>query len=794
MKRLFKALILMGILFPVQVFALGLGELETQSALNQPFKAELQILRASPAELKGLQVKLASHDDYARIGLERLPILNALSFKLIKKSGLHYIRITSRRPISEPYLNFLIEVNWSKGRMLREFTVLLDPPELLGAGAPELSTPEAQAPEAQVKEPEAADSTAKAPTPVATVASPKRQETSIVYGPVKQNEQLWNIASEIKANRDATVPQVMMALLRNNPQAFIRDNVNNLKRGHVLRIENPQDIYAMDAEEASEAFSQQYQLWRDYKQSRAEAAAKAEAARVRREQKPAQTPTKTSSDSTEGVLTLERPRSQEPVSGHLESSQPGSGKQTEQIGKLREQLAAAEESAELSHKRNEDMHERLMAMEEQIASLQRLMELKSDELVALQETQREEPQLIADAEKEDASSSEPEPSSSMLSELQKNPQLMGLLGGTVLLLLTMFWVIARKRRSAANGYRFESNTSTHSMYEEPDYGVSAPRKIEEDPLTQADIFVAYGNLDAAINLMSSAVEKNPENSEYQTKLNDLAAMLDKRDGVIAAPESASNVLIPEQELIEEESLLTSDDLAAFQQELENNETTDIPKIDLSEAKLSLLDDTDRFEALLTLDENDQQTEPTAEPIAEKTDFDLGELDEELQQLTTETDVESKSNDSVIEFDLNELDDISELANPETDTLDEEIDTSIENELDRELDEIEVDVDIDDLQELEQIEASVNDALDNELDQISLDTELPDEPDDSGFIEIGDNEPDLLNSVDEVGTKLDLARAYIDMGDPEGARSILDEVLLEGNENQIAQAHELLDQI
>ena len=765
MRRLFKVLILMGILFPLQVFALGLGELQTQSALNQPFKAELQLLRVSPSELKGLKVKLASEEDYSRIGLERLPILNTLSFKIVQKGSAHYIRITSTRRISEPYLNFLVEVNWSRGRLLREFTVLLDPPELLGSGAPDLTTPETQAPKgdapaAQTEEPEELisrpDDSAVSDVQASSVST---AEASIVYGPVERNEQLWNIAEKIRGNRDATVPQIMMALLRNNPEAFTRENVNNLKRGYVLRIENPQDIYEMDVQEASVAFKRQYQLWQDYKQSLAESAsAKAEASRQASEQKAAQTSETVSPETTDGVLTLERPQSKEPVAGHLESSQPGSGKQNEQIGRLRDELAAAEQSAELSYKRNEEMHERLKAMEDQIASLQRLMQIKSDELVALQETQKESPVAATAPLNEQDTSSIQQQFRSVLSELQKNPQLMGLVGGTILLLLTMFWVIARKRRAAGESdYRFNSeHTNSTFIDRDADYGVSAPRTIEEDPLTQADIFVAYGNLDAAVNLMSSAVEKNPENSEYHQKLDDLASMLAKRDGKIEPPVSATDVVIPEEEELHD-SLLTSEDLAAFQHEFENTEKQDVPVIDLSEARLSLVDDADRFEALLTVDEAEQISEPTAESI----EFDLGDLDDELEQLTLNAEAESSSDGSVLEFDLDELNDVSEL--PDVDAT------------------------------LDDIESSIDISLDHALDEITLDTELP-EVDDDGLIEIGDHEPDLLNSVDEVGTKLDLARAYIDMGDPEGARSILDEVLLEGNENQVAQAHELLDQI
>ena len=775
----------MGFFAPLQVFALGLGELQTQSALNQPFVAELQVLRASPAELKELKVSLASDEDYARIGLERLPILNSLRFKLIKKGSTHYIRISSQQAISEPYLNFLIEVNWSRGRLLREFTVLLDPPELLGSGAPELTSPRAESTPQPIS--------SRSPVPSAPTEATEASDNGIIYGPVVENEKLWNIAREMRGNRDVTIPQIMMALLRNNPEAFYRNNVNNLKQGYVLRIENPQDIYAMDADEARIAFKRQYQLWQDYKQQRAESAAKIDQRNEQaRSKKPGQI-AKAPVDANEGVLTLERPQGKERIAGHLESSQPGQGKESEQLGKLRADLAAAEKDAELSQKRNEEMHARLLAMEDQIASLQRLMQIKSDELVALQQNKGlESPAMVVPSQSEDEASGAQKLKDrlhTVLTELQKNPQLMGIVGGITLLLLSMFWVIARRRRTEREGdYRFSSERSTAAMddYEEPDYGVSAARSIEEDPLTQADIFVAYGNLDAAVNLMSSAVDKHPQNIEYQNKLDHLAMMLSRRDSAESNAEPIMDTPVAETELpIEEESLLTSDDLAAFQHEFENTQSSeqlsteaDFAVETSSRSEMSMLDEMDSisvtetdsvseaepFKDLGQIEEKASDVnmaEAVSAPPAEEIEFDLGNLDDELQLLANDSAMESSSDEAVVEFDLDELNEMSDLLDAED--------------------------------SVEEKPFSITDTVDDTLAQTVTET-VVDSADDDGLFEIGDHEPDMLNDVDEVGTKLDLARAYIDMGDPEGARDILDEVLLEGNSDQISQAHELLDQI
>ncbi len=122
-------LVLLALVMPTVTSALGLGKLELQSALNQPFKARIILISATADELDSLKISLANQEAFDRVGIKRLFLLTHLRFTIQEsEKGPDYIQIRSNESIREPFLNFLLEVNWSQGRLYREYTVLLDPP------------------------------------------------------------------------------------------------------------------------------------------------------------------------------------------------------------------------------------------------------------------------------------------------------------------------------------------------------------------------------------------------------------------------------------------------------------------------------------------------------------------------------------------------------------------------------------------------------------------------------------------------------------------------------------------
>lgn len=147
MRKLATAVAVSLALASTGVKALGLGEIEMHSALNQPLDAEILLNSVGPGELDGLLVQLASREAFDRAGIERAQALGDLRFSVDKKSdGTPFIKIGSRSPVVEPFLNFLLEVDWQKGRMIREYTILLDPPVFMNQEAVS-SGADAQAPE-----------------------------------------------------------------------------------------------------------------------------------------------------------------------------------------------------------------------------------------------------------------------------------------------------------------------------------------------------------------------------------------------------------------------------------------------------------------------------------------------------------------------------------------------------------------------------------------------------------------------------------------------------------------------
>ena len=134
----------LAVFLPGWVHALGLGDIELHSYLNQPLDADIEILSSVPGETDGLKVGLASADEFERAGLEFTQALRGLKFEVMTKSnGKQFIKISSQNNYREPFLSILLEVNWARGRILREYSVLVDPPNLVEATPSAVQAPAA---------------------------------------------------------------------------------------------------------------------------------------------------------------------------------------------------------------------------------------------------------------------------------------------------------------------------------------------------------------------------------------------------------------------------------------------------------------------------------------------------------------------------------------------------------------------------------------------------------------------------------------------------------------------------
>jgi pilus assembly protein FimV len=251
--------------------ALGLGPVQVKSRLNQPLDAEIPVIEGSAAEAAGLLVNLAGDDDFARVGLDRSRLHVPLEFTVVKGAHGTVIKVTSKEPVRDSYLDFLVEANWPKGRLLREYTVLLDPPLSAPVHGVASSSSAAQStarattralPE-QRRSPVVASSAQAASRRTSSAPARTNSVKEGEYGPVEAGDTLSAIAGTARANEQVSLNKMMLAMLKANPNAFFKDNINALKRGAVLRIPSASEINAVGSEsEAAAQVRSQIEDWR----------------------------------------------------------------------------------------------------------------------------------------------------------------------------------------------------------------------------------------------------------------------------------------------------------------------------------------------------------------------------------------------------------------------------------------------------------------------------------------------------------------------------------------------------
>ncbi|HEY4367248.1 MAG TPA: FimV/HubP family polar landmark protein [Steroidobacteraceae bacterium] len=275
MRRHLPRLLLTGaLLSPATLYALGLGEIHLNSALNQPFDAEIELIAPTREELAELKVGLASNELFTRYGLDRPAFLSNFEFLVSRnREGQVSIKVTSNRSVTEPFVTLLVEASWGRGRLLREYTVLLDPPVFMpsqpGTAAP-VTAPQSGArnegriERAPTPQPEPAQ-TRPVPAPQSVTEEPTASKAvpAAVGGTynVERNDTLWRIASSVQPGAPRrVVNQTMIALFRANPQAF-GGNINRLLAGSVLRIPDLSDISSISTTEAAAEVARQQEAW-----------------------------------------------------------------------------------------------------------------------------------------------------------------------------------------------------------------------------------------------------------------------------------------------------------------------------------------------------------------------------------------------------------------------------------------------------------------------------------------------------------------------------------------------------
>ncbi|MFQ5469450.1 MAG: FimV/HubP family polar landmark protein [Gammaproteobacteria bacterium] len=565
LHSLARALVAISLLIPVNSFGLGLGEIELSSALNQPFDAKIGLSATELIDPQDIKVNMASGEDFQKAGIEPLTFLGDIQFEVVAATPGQspFIRLTSTQPAKEPFLDFIVEVNWPKGRLLREYTVLLDPPVFIDEAPSPVSSPVLEKeeenfaspmdqPEPVPAEPNAADQDLHSAT--TTVDS----LGAIEYGPVAVTDTLWKIAQRVKPDNSVSVNQVMMALLKNNPQAFYAKNINGLKAGYVLRIDDPALISEMSHSEAVREAIRQNEQWLDGRQLLARSASKSPLGVQSDSSASADVVSTGETSATEAKLKLLT------TDGGATGSASGDafGEAKNEIDRIRQELALALESSEVSRQENVELRERLASLEEQLSAMQRLITLKDDSLAAMQGRVAEQTEPAEAIDSQEIGGIEADPADvsvdnesnqnqpvapppmvppvsqsddSLLTGLMMDPMLLVVVVSVVVLLGGLLWLIRRRQLAAAGFDEGLHAAEAETEVEEATSSLSNLDKIEQfasdsaveniqadvdemDTLAEADVYLAYRRFDKAEELLKQAIDNEPQRLDLQLKL------------------------------------------------------------------------------------------------------------------------------------------------------------------------------------------------------------------------------------------------------------------------------------
>lgn len=864
--------------------ALGLGELTLKSTLNQPLVAEIELLDVKDLTSAEVVPSLASPEDFAKAGVDRQAFLNDLTFTpVLNASGKSILRVTSSKPLSEPMVKFLVQVMWPNGRLLRDYSVLLDPSKF---------------------SPQTADAAAQ-PAPAQTVTAPVTGATKPSQHTTTPRDTLWEIAA--KARNGGSIQQTMLAIQALNPDAFIDGNINRLKTGQVLRLPDQVQSTNLPQPKAIAEVAAQNTAWRQGRRYVAKPGTGQQQLDATKRARGEDASSQAATDKL-SLVSADTGKGGKGAAGDAKA--------------LSNKLAVTQESLDTTRRDNAELKSRMSDLQSQLDKLQRLIELKNNQLAKLQAeggadapaTAPTAPAMSAElaanpaatpadaapapapetAAPEAVPAPAVEPASATsddqkFNELLTNPILLGLVGGGAVVLLLLLLLLARRRKAQqeaekhlrmARALEEEQEFSVDQDLPESSFeGLEVPppsvklataptpaptpapviapvvvtppiaaplvspaaerSERSDDVLAQAQSHIAGGRLNQAAALLEDAIKQEPQRSDLRLKLMEVYGQQGDRDAFVAqerqlvangdnfARVEELKSRFPAMAVVAASGLAA----AAIAAELDAQYVKDL-LLDEPQAPEPALSDFDSaFD--LSLDDLEAATpiapavaaepEPAPEPapapeptpapeaLAELDEFPLDDdlsFESVLQQQT-----EIKENlDDLSDFDLDM--DLGGNASPATLAEDDFL-LSLDEDLkdlpaaeappvtEPTLDDLELPADFD-LSLADEMDAAPDqpDAFESELNDVNAELDrLSQSLGEPSFtaedaLASAADEPDFdfLSGTDEVATKLDLAQAYIDMGDNDGARDILNEVVTEGDAGQKSEAKEMLSRL
>tara|TARA_R110001599_G_scaffold353870_1_gene601265 strand:- start:49151 stop:51421 length:2271 start_codon:yes stop_codon:yes gene_type:complete len=755
MARKFAAVVFsLGCVQTSAVLGLGLGEMTLDSYLNEPLDAQVDLLNVGGLHEDQIRVRLATSDDFARMGVDRAYFLTSISFDVeIDDNGRARILITSEDAVLEPYLDFIVEARWPSGRLLREYTVLVDPP-VFDQSNPVISASNRVA--ELDGEPESAKK--KSATNATTGTSVDVRDSNLAAGQmperafnsstspapvagtrymIHRDDTLWEIASTARP-AGASVYQTMLDIQRLNPDAFIGGNINRVKAGYIVYLPDENDISSANLPQALAEVREQNNAWR--------------------EGKPLAEPEYVSGPSLR-------------ISAEQEDATPGGSTASSAAAN-----DAAREDAEKTGLQRTELEQRLNSMQQQVETLQRIVSLKDEQIAALQRALTD-PDKAADVALPAADAME---LGELEGEFEDSVFEDGIPGD-------------REKALAALEAQEGIETSTPKVVEKKaEVAVVEPAPVapaveraapkEESPGFFSNLWFVLGALVLAVlgfifMRRRGAADDDDDIVEVEpTPAADVFADVELTEQVLEVEDDEPEIVLDED--VVEQGPAT--DNRGYGERKHDEYASDEASDALAEAEIYIA--YGRYPQAIDLLKNALGNDPGNAAYRLK-----------LLQLYMETgnrtaaaqefaELESIGDADSMAAGRLALDGHSSASAPRadfaTDGGEPEVDLLAESEASLESDFSGL--------EIEELESDIS--LEDELDLSADfdDTELGSDADDE----------DLVISADSDGlsTKLDLARAYMDMGDDDGARQILEEVAAEGSEELQAEAKALLERI
>ena len=794
--------------------AVGLGEITVNSSLNEPLAATVQIINADGLQDNQVLVSLASAEAFERAGLSRDFFLSRLQFSLDRDStNQRIIKIITDQPVVEPYLDFLVQLQWPEGRVMRSYTLLLDlpiyrdkQPAAVTIAPPVTSTPATQ-PIIQSTNAENT-STGSAALDRAALSGDQHQ---VILG-----DTLWNVAERLRP-RGATVLQTMDSLYQQNTNAFSDGDANRLMRGAVLRLPSLDQI----REQAGDMVASQIGLVAPAGPNDA-VTSNDDIEIIYSDEYGSDSDLEPSfSEQTDARLQLVSASGDSPEAGaSLDSkagSDTGSGLAGETVQQLSSELAVANDEVNKFQLENSELRQRLALLEAQVATMAELVE---------------QAQKQADL---DRAATVPVKAESNLSAalLAVPAYFWGLISAIILLLL----VIIMRRSSSprdndalgdlpmASYENYDSGTPNKAtaaatlhelddleldpeddLFDESDTEIfdGIEEAVGEDvfdmmveAVAEAEVYLSLGNTPQAIQVLEDARAKDSADAGSRLKLMEILFREGRNDELRALYDE---ILLTEDSSAIEMAAIIAGPQGGAQTGLEDD-NGDL----VTGSELSSLEHAD-VEGLELGATNSSKTSDSLDQV------DVADVNNNAEPAESPQPVESpqpiESTESV-ETDLHEP------GSTHTDTQPPELKDLGFSDLDLETFELDdLDVDSLDIQDFDIALEDLPEALKNDPDSVNSATE------DSAGLQLpgGDDLDDILadfaaesavedesegdafsalddiNSLDSAEIKLDLAKTYVEMGDPEGAREILEELLGEADEEGKTKAQALLDSL